>query len=129
MLGREVDEGFDFESKIGSLKEELNEQNDSVVEVRTGLERLKEERRSLTKAIEKLSRAEERLQALCETRSQGGALLSRAERVSEQLEESLKSYGEATEIDSLSARLGKAQLNPRLPQGRPGTARPGGETA
>ncbi len=110
VLGREVDEGYDFDSKIGSLKEELNEQNDSVVEVRTGLERLKEERRSLTKAIEKLSRAEERLQALCETKSQGGALLSRAERVSEQLEESLKSYGEATEIDSLSARLGKAQL-------------------
>ncbi len=110
VLGREVDEDFDFDSKIGSLKEELNEQNNSVIEIRTGLERLKEERRSLTKATEKLSRAEERLQALCETKSQGGALLSHAERVSEQLEESLKAYGEATQIDSLSARLGKVLL-------------------
>ena len=43
------------------------------------------------------------------SRRRGGALLTTTKGVAEQLQETLKPYDETKEIDSLSARLGKAR--------------------
>ncbi len=105
VLGETVTEDFEFGSRIISLRDELRRQTDGVLEIRTSLDRLREQKRGLTKAAGALSKAEEELQALCGTQGHGDLLLEHAERMTVELERSITEYGETTAVDELSARL------------------------
>lgn len=110
LLGETIQEGFDFDSRIDSLTTELKKQSDKVVEIRTKLDRLQTERKGIAKANEKLSKAEAQLQALCGKETVGETLLEDAKQSGKDFAMALESYGDTTELDLLSTRLGRLQL-------------------
>ena len=89
---------------------ELKKQSDKVVEIRTKLDRLQAERKGIAKANEKLSKAEAQLQTLCGKETVGDTLLQDAKQSGKDLEMALESYGDTTDLDSFSTRLGRLQL-------------------